>query len=57
MKKKSKVVMHLIDGVILVAVLIGLVVGCSRSCSGGGDDDRWDYLQHQVDTDPYYDQW
>lgn len=56
MKKKSKVVMHLIDGVILVAVLIGLVVGCSRSCSGGGDD-TWDYLQHKVDSDPYYKQW
>jgi hypothetical protein len=42
---------------IFIGVMI-LLSMCERSsCSGGDYDDRWDRLQHEVDTDPYYQQW
>lgn len=45
--------------ILSIIVVFFLFSMCGRvSCSGGSDyDDRWDYLQEQVDNDPYYQQW
>lgn len=43
----------------IVGVVCLLVfVGCVSLCTSSSDyDDRWDWLERSVGSDPYYDQW
>lgn len=56
-KRQAKKNLYFVLFVMSVVLLFAFGM-CERSCSSlSTHDDRWERLEHNVKTDPYYKQW
>lgn len=53
--------LYLVSYIISFIIIVWLSCYIGGACTqiGGGSryNDEWDYIQHQVDNDPYFKQW